>query len=107
MTGAELVARIVAESGLGKSALCAASGVSRSSLDAYLHGRSDPSWRQIERLATAAGLQVDATVRRRPPQVSEQFVAVLEFGDLFPRRPKAPLPDPRQIWPPAVWARSA
>ncbi|WP_370247415.1 helix-turn-helix domain-containing protein [Nocardioides sp.] len=98
MSGSGLVARILADSGLSKTALCATAGVSRSSLDDYLRGRSQPSWQQLERLAEAAGLQMEVRLRPRPRAVSEQFLAVLEFGDLFPRRPKPPLPEPRLVW---------
>jgi transcriptional regulator with XRE-family HTH domain len=62
--GAEHAVReLLAASGMTKSALCAAAGVSRSSLDEYLKGERQPSLRQLERLGEAAGLRVDISWR--------------------------------------------
>jgi transcriptional regulator with XRE-family HTH domain len=55
----EAVRELLKRSGMTKAALCAAAGVSRSSLDEYLKGTREPSVRQLERLGAAAGHQVD------------------------------------------------
>lgn len=96
-TSARAVLEILRRSGTTKSALCASSGVSRSLLDSYLQGVSQPSVAQVERLASAAGLAVDLRLvpkRAVPPE----FLAVLEFGDLFPRRDKKPLTNLGPVW---------
>ena len=97
-TLANAAAEILARSGMTKSALCARADVSRTSLDAYLKGTTQPTVAQIERLAEAAGLVPQVSFTERPKPVSEQFVAVLEFGDLFPREPKAPPINLGPVW---------
>lgn len=94
----DAVAEILTRSGMTKSALCARAKVSRTSLDAYLKGTTQPSIAQIERLAEAAGLVPHISFAERPKPISEQFVAVLEFGDLFPREPKAPPVNLGPVW---------
>ncbi|MEG9225462.1 helix-turn-helix domain-containing protein [Aeromicrobium sp. Sec7.5] len=95
---ADAAAEILARSGMTKSALCAKAKVSRTSLDAYLKGTTQPTIAQIERLAAAAGLVPQISFVERPKPVSEQFLAVLEFGDLFPREPKGPLVNLGPVW---------
>ncbi|WP_436701207.1 helix-turn-helix domain-containing protein [Nocardioides sp. BYT-33-1] len=97
-TASSTVARILEQSGLSKSALAARSGVSRSMIDNYLKGTTQPSLAQTARLAEAAGLELEVTVRRRRRVVPEQFLAVLEFGDLFPRKPPRELPNLGPLW---------
>ncbi len=80
-----------------KSALSEVSGVSRSLLDGYLKGTTQPSLPQLERLAAAAGRRIEVTVKRRL-EISESFIAVLELGELFPRKEKDPLPDLSDVW---------
>lgn len=89
---------ILTRSGMTKSALCAKAKVSRTSLDAYLKGTTQPTVAQLERLASAAGLVPQISFVERPRAISEQFVAVLEFGDLFPRKPKAPPVNLGPVW---------
>jgi transcriptional regulator with XRE-family HTH domain len=48
---------------LSKSKLSSRSGVSRSLIDDYLHGRRQPSVAQLERLGAAAGLRLELTWR--------------------------------------------
>lgn len=98
MEAAALVRHVLERSGLSKSRLSTVSGVSRALLDDYLHGRRNPSMAQVQRLAEAAGLSLEISLRPRPRPVPASFVAVLEFGDLFPRKPK-PEPVPlREVW---------
>ena len=100
MDGSEIVSDILARSGMSKAALCRESGVSRSLLDAYLSGRSAPSSRQLERLARAAGCEIRVLITPRKPihKAPESLVAVLELGELFPRKPAKPLPSMDHIW---------
>lgn len=92
MDAASVVRQVLDQSGLSKTRLSALSGVSRSLLDAYLKGDTQPSVAQVSRLADAAGLRLDITVRPRAERtLPEEFIAVLEFGELFPR-PEEPRP---------------
>ena len=94
----DAAAEILARSGMTKSALCAKAKISRTSLDAYLKGTTQPTIAQIERLAEAADLVPQISFAERPKAISDQFVAVLEFGDLFPREPKDPLVNLGPVW---------
>lgn len=96
--GATAVVEILARSGLSKSALSAASGVSRSLLDDYLKGRTQPSITQVTRLADAAGLDVLLLLQPKPRPLPESFVTVLEFGEIFPRRAPRPLTNLGPVW---------
>jgi transcriptional regulator with XRE-family HTH domain len=98
MDGSNLVAHIMKRAAVSKSALSAASGVSRSLIDDYLKGKSSPSVAQLNRLAAAVGLQLEGVIKVKPPEISPEFVAVLEFGELFPRREPAPLVNISHIW---------
>lgn len=99
MDSKTLVAEIVQQSDMSKSELSKASGVSRSLLDSYLKGESQPSLAQIQRIAEAAGCTVEHTVRKHPERsVSDQFLAVLEFGELFPSKAPKPLVNLGPIW---------
>lgn len=93
-----MVAEIVQRSGMSKTALSAASGVSRSLIDDYLKGRSQPSIAQVERLADAAGCALEVTVRPKAKAVPDEFLAVLEFGELFPRKAPKPLVNLGPMW---------
>lgn len=98
MGGAAIVGRLLEVSGMSKALLSARSGVSRSQIDDYLKGRSQPTFSQLRRLADAADLLLEVDVRRAPRPVPEQFIAVLEFGDLFPRKPHAPPVNLGPVW---------
>jgi transcriptional regulator with XRE-family HTH domain len=98
MRAADLVESILEQSGLSKSRLSASSGVSRSLIDSYLSGERHPSIAQLARLAESAGLDLQASVTPRPRSVPAAFVAVLEFGELFPRREPRPLVDLSAVW---------
>lgn len=97
MDSRAIVADIVAHSGMPKARLSAASGVSRSLIDDYLKGRSQPTLPQLERLARVAGLTL--TVNVEPVRkVPEEFIAVLEFGELFPHKGPKPLVNLAPVW---------
>ena len=76
--------------------------MSRSLLDSYLKGRSQPSVAQVTRIANAAGLEIGFRLESMPEPVSEQFVAVLEFGELFPRDEPRPLVNLGPVWRQAI-----
>lgn len=98
MDGAETIREILQRSGLTKSALCTAAGVSRALLDDYLKGHTRPSLAQVARIAEACELEVEVSVREKPRPLPESFVAVLEFGELFPRKPARPLVNLGPVW---------
>lgn len=98
MNAAAVVADLLDQSGLTKSGLAGASGVSRALLDEYLKGARQPSLGQVARLAAAAGVDLEISVRPKPKPVPAEFIAVLEFGDLFPRRDPEPLIDIGPLW---------
>jgi transcriptional regulator with XRE-family HTH domain len=98
MDAAAIVGSILAQSGISKSALSSASGVSRALLDAYLKGQRQPSVAQLSRLAQAAGLELKLSIDQRPRPLPESFLAVLEFGELFPRGEPRPLLDMSPMW---------
>jgi len=98
MTAARVLADALRRSGLSKRELCTRAGLSRALLDDYLKGAKEPSYAQVDRIVRAAGLRLEAALRDAPPRVSDRFVAVLEFGQLFPRRPREPLAFPTQVF---------
>ena len=93
-----LVAEILARSGKSKSVLCSEAGISRSLLDGYLKGRNNPTMGQLSRLADAAGYEISVDLHSTPRPMPETLVHVLEFGDLFPRKQRAPLVNLGPIW---------
>lgn len=66
MRGAEVVEELLRRSGLTKSEFSARSGVSRSQIDDYLKGRSQPSLAQVVRLGESVGLVADIVWTPRP-----------------------------------------
>jgi transcriptional regulator with XRE-family HTH domain len=89
--GAELVARIVARSGLSQAELARRAGIPRSVLNVYLHGHREPGADALARLAGAAGFDLDLA-RREPPVDPERagkiLVQVLELAEALPYRPR-------------------
>ena len=81
-----------------KSALCSSAGISRSLLDGYLKGRTQPSVSQLARIADSAGFRIDVSLHRKPRPIPPEFVAVLEFGELFPRKAPRPLVNLGPLW---------
>lgn len=84
----DLVLRILDRSGLSMTELAARAEMSRASISEYVHGHRNPSLRQLERVAEAAGLVIEIDVapnwrlRRK-----WEFEDVLELGDELPYRP--------------------
>jgi transcriptional regulator with XRE-family HTH domain len=56
---AELIRELAARSGLSQAELARRAGLDRSVLNAYAHGRRQPSVAALGRIARAAGLQLD------------------------------------------------
>lgn len=56
---AELIARIRRAYGFSQTELARRSGLDRSALNAYEHGRWQPSVAALARIAAAAGMQLD------------------------------------------------
>ncbi|MGJ9412667.1 helix-turn-helix domain-containing protein [Aeromicrobium sp. CF4.19] len=98
MPAPSLLASLLLQSGLSKSALCRAAGLSRALLDDYLKGRKQPSVAQLDRIAEAAGRRLEISTTPLPTPVPSAFVEVLELGELFPPQPRDPLPDLRHVW---------
>jgi transcriptional regulator with XRE-family HTH domain len=96
----ELVARIRRSSGLSQTELARRSGVDRSALSAYLHGRRQPSVAALARIAAAAGMELDifpvhnAAADEHAGRVLAQ---VLELAEALPYRPREELTYPPLI----------
>jgi transcriptional regulator with XRE-family HTH domain len=96
----ELIARLRQTSGLSRTELAARSGIDRSVLSAYEHGRRQPSTAALARIAQAAGMQLDlvpspgAAGDERAGRVLAQ---VLELAQALPYRPREELTYPPLI----------
>ena len=95
---ADLVARIVEDSGLSQADLARRAGMPRSVLNVYLRGRREPGADALIRLAGAAGFDLGLE-RRQPPVDAERagkiLVQVLELAEALPFRPQAEMQFPR------------
>ncbi len=105
MESSRLVAEILEVSGMSKAELSRRSGVSRTLIDNYLSGRTDPGVSQVRRLADAAKVDFQWSLEPAPevtcPTVSEQFIGVLAMGVAIPgtgQMPRDPLPSLAHIW---------
>ncbi|HTW16146.1 MAG TPA: helix-turn-helix transcriptional regulator [Nocardioides sp.] len=98
MRSTNAVAEIVRISGMSTAALSGVSGVSRSLIEDWLEGRSEPSVAELEQLADTAGCALEVAARPQTQPVPEAFVAVLEFGELFPRKDPEPLVNLGPMW---------
>lgn len=97
---ADFVARIRRASGLSQTELARRSGLDRSALNAYEHGRRQPSVAALARIAAAAGMQLDLAVS--PGAVAEEHAGrilaqVLELAEALPYRPREELAYPPLI----------
>lgn len=97
---AELIAQIGARSGLSQAELARRAGLDRSVLNAYAHGRRQPSVAALGRIAGAAGLGLelvpavgDAAAERAGKILSQ----VLDLAGSMPYRPRAELGYPPLI----------
>ena len=80
---------ILLRSGLSIAGLSRRAGVSRASVSEYVHGHRQPGVGQLERLAGAAGLQVDVTLSPEWAPRQSQLQDVLALADALPLRTQA------------------
>jgi len=97
---ATLVARLRESSGLTQTELARRSGLDRSALSAYEHGRRQPSVGALARIAAAAGMELD-TVPARNAAADEHagriLAQVIELAEALPYRPGEELTYPPLI----------
>jgi transcriptional regulator with XRE-family HTH domain len=97
---AGLITRIRQTSGFSQTELAQRSGLDRSVLSAYEHGRRQPSVAALARLAAAAGMELglapagNAAADERAGRVLAQ---VLELAEALPYRPREELRYPPLI----------
>jgi transcriptional regulator with XRE-family HTH domain len=97
---ASLVAEIGARSGLSQAELARRSGLDRSVLNAYAHGRRQPSVGALGRIARGAGLQLDLVPMMddaAAAHAGEVLSMVLDLAGSMPYRPRAELAYPPLI----------
>jgi transcriptional regulator with XRE-family HTH domain len=88
MTAAQAVEQLLQRSGLPIAELARRAGVSRASVSEYVHGHRQPTVRQLERLAEAAGLQAHITFTPSWAGRQADLEAVLALADALPLRPQ-------------------
>ena len=101
---AALLQEIVGRSGLSQAELARRAGLDRSVLNAYAHGRRQPSVAALARIASAAGQRLElgpgggAAAEEHAGRVLSQ---VLDLAGSLPYRPRAELG-----YPPLIRLRS-
>ena len=97
---ADLIARLRQGSGLSQTELSRRSGIDRSVLSAYEHGRRQPSVAALARIAEAAGMQLDLAASSNAAadeQAGRVLAQVLELAEVLPYRPPGELTYPPLI----------
>jgi transcriptional regulator with XRE-family HTH domain len=97
---AELIARIRKTSGFSQTELARRSGLDRSVLSAYEHGRRQPSVAALARIAAAAGMELDlktASSAAADEHAGRVLAAVLELAEALPYRSRDELTYPPLI----------
>jgi transcriptional regulator with XRE-family HTH domain len=97
---ASLITEICARSGLSQAELARRAGLDRSVLNAYAHGRRQPSVGALGRIARGAGLQLDlvpAMDDAAAAHAGEILSMVLDLAGSMPYRPRAELEYPPLI----------
>lgn len=97
---AELIARIRAVSGFTQTELARRSGLDRSVLSAYEHGRRQPSVAALARIAAAAGMELDLAAARNvaaEEHAGRVLGQVLELAEALPYKPREELAYPPLI----------
>jgi transcriptional regulator with XRE-family HTH domain len=101
---ARLIAEIGARSGLTQAELARRAGVDRSVLNAYMHGRRQPSVAALGRIAGGAGLEIElapASADAAGEYAGEVLSRVLDLAGSMPYRPR-----PELEYPPLIRLRS-
>jgi transcriptional regulator with XRE-family HTH domain len=101
---AEIIGRIRRHSGLSQTELARRSGVDRSALSAYEHGRRQPSVAAVARIAAAAGMELDVAPARNvaaDEHAGRVLAQVIELAESLPYRPKDEL-----LYPPLIQLQS-
>jgi transcriptional regulator with XRE-family HTH domain len=97
---AELVTRIRKASGLSQTELARRSGLDRSALSAYEHGRRQPSVAALARIAAATGMELDlvtSSTAAADEHAGRVLAQVLELAEALPYRPRDELAYPPLI----------
>jgi transcriptional regulator with XRE-family HTH domain len=101
---AELIARIRRARGFSQTELARRSGLDRSALSAYEHGRRQPSVAALARIAAAAGMQLDlaACANSAAEEHAGRILAqVIDLAEALPYRPREEL-----AYPPLIQLRA-
>lgn len=97
---AEAITRIRRRSGFSQTELARRSGIDRSALSAYEHGRRQPSVAALARIAAAAGMELDLAPSRSAvaDEHSGRVLAqVIELAESLPYKPRDELTYPPLI----------
>lgn len=101
---ATLIAEIRTRSGLSQAELARRAGLDRSVVNAYAHGRRQPSVAALGRIARGAGLELELVPAAREAAAEhsgEVLSQVLDLAWALPYRPRAELQ-----YPPLIRLRS-
>lgn len=96
----DLIGRIRRATGFTQTELARRSGVDRSALSAYEHGRRQPSVAALARIAAAAGMELDLAPSRNAAaeeHAGRVLAQVLELAEALPYRPRDEL-----LYPPLI-----
>ena len=97
---ARLIAEIAAQSGVSQAELARRAGLDRSVLNAYAHGRRQPSVAALGRIARGAGFQLELAPSRTDADLEHAGTVlsqVLDLAGSMPFRPRADLDYPPLI----------
>ena len=93
-----IVADILERSGLTQAELARRAGMQRSVINTYVRGHREPGTDALQRIATAAGLELRLAERRAPVdarRAGRLLEQVLDLAEALPYRPRKTLDYPR------------